>query len=357
MANDPFGQSLLASLFLVSDERPDVLKRRESTSLELKANFSRSSSAYEDYGRTMAAFANRGGGYLVFGVTNQPHRLVGMTNDRLTTLDPADMTEFLNVCFAPSIDWEMHIHEEGGKHFGILFVHEATVKPVVCARNGGSIRDGGIYYRYGGQTRLILSADLHKLIQQRVDAERRTWQELLARTAHVTPSATYLLDLQEGRALGASRSFVISPELMEKIRFIDEGRFTEGGDPTLRVIGDVEVVRTETVPESVEEVPVDPSKYCKLWEKDVVTQLRDRIGEEIPSGSGAKTPLNGTHIRAVIKAHQVPTPSKMYYRPAIVGSRPQYGQDLIDWVEEEFRKDEQFFRKAMSTAKSAQQGG
>ena len=114
----------------------------------------------------------------------------------------------------------------------------------------------------------------------------------------------------------------------------------------MNVIGDVEVIRTEALPGVREEVPVDPSRDCNLWETDVVRMLKSRIGEEILFGDLGERILNGYHIRCVVKAHDIPNPSKMYYRPAITGGRAQYGEALVDWLEEEYGKDPEFFRKA-----------
>ena len=238
---------MLSRVFKTDPTRPDLLNKRESTTLELKENFSLALDAKVEYGRTMAAFANRDGGSLLFGIKNQPHLLVGMTNDRFTTLDPRTLSQFLAEHFSPNIDWQHHVHVIAEKFFGVIYVAPAKRKPVVCTNNAGKLRDGDIYYRYQGETRLIASGELHGLIHDLIDIERKSWRELLTKTAHTVPSATYLLDTNSGRATGEKGTFVIGEQLLEKVKFIEEGHFEEGGEPALRVIGDVEVVRTEMV--------------------------------------------------------------------------------------------------------------
>ena len=347
---DPFTDELIDGIFQTSSSRPDFLRRRESTTLEVKENFHRNS--FPEYGRTLAAFANRAGGYILFGVENQPHRLTGMTNDRFTNLDPNALSQFLNNHFSPPIDWAHYIHDFQGNAFGLIYAHPAATKPVVCSTTANPLREGDIYYRYQGETRLITSADLHALVEERIESERKSWRDMLRRTARSSPSATYLLDVASGRAVGEERSFVISQELLEKVKFIHEGHFTEGGEPTLKVIGDVEVVKTELLPGSVQEVPVDPSKYCNLWEQDVVAALKEKIGDQVPFDDGTVKTLNGYHVRCIRSAHSIDSPSKMYYRPDINGSRPQYGQAFVDWVVEEFEKDNLFLCKAVRGIKS-----
>ncbi len=48
----------------------DILSNRESSQLEFKLSFDLRSGP--EYARSMAAFANNEGGYLVFGVRNAP---------------------------------------------------------------------------------------------------------------------------------------------------------------------------------------------------------------------------------------------------------------------------------------------
>ena len=104
------------------------------------------------------------------------------------------------------------------KDFGLIYSHVATTKPIVCSSQDSTdhLREGDIFYRYSGQTRRITSVDLHLIIENRVEDERKNWRDLLSRTARSTPSVTYLLDLSEGRAEGPERSFVISQELLNK---------------------------------------------------------------------------------------------------------------------------------------------
>lgn len=348
MIGNPFAPETIIEIFPTTTDRPDILNRRESTTLEVKENFHQNN--FSEYGRTLAAFANRSGGYLLFGVRNKPHVLIGMTNNRFRDMDPNVLTQFLNNYFSPSIHWEQHIHQLQGKDFGLIYVHPAPVKPVVCSRTGNPLREGDIYYRYQAETRLITSADLHALIEERIESERKSWRALLQRAAHVNPTATYLLDVNQGKAQGEQRTFVIDQNLMDKIKFIHEGKFDEAGEPTLRVLGNVEVVRTEATAGRGHPIPVDPTRQCTLYEKDVIDQLRERIGNNIPFGPDTEKFLNGIHLRSVVKAHAIPTPSKYYYRPVVPGSRPYYGESLVDWIVEQFQADPQFFRKSYEKA-------
>jgi len=215
-----FSPTRLAHVFEADAGRPELLKRRESTNLEIKENFGLSPNALEDYGRTLAGFSNRSGGYLIFGIKNRPHFMVGMTNSRFVDFDPNRLTQFLNNHFSPSIQWDHTVYTVDGKQFGVIYADVVVPKPVICLNNGKRLKEGDIYYRYQGETRRITASDLHKLIEQRIEMERRSWRDLLARTSRTSPSATYLLDISQGRATGENRSFLIGEELLDRIKFI-----------------------------------------------------------------------------------------------------------------------------------------
>lgn len=348
MTWSPFSTESLADIFQVSPDRPDVIKRRESTTLEIKENFQPRN--FPAYGRTLAAFTNRSGGYLLFGVKNKPHLLIGMTNNRFREMDPNALTQFLNNYFAPSIHWDLYLHNLQGRDFGLIYAYSASVKPVICSRTVNPLREGDIYYRYQAETRLITSADLHTLIEERVNSERKSWQSLMQRAARVSPTATYLLDVNQGKARGEQRTFVIDQNLLDKVNFIHEGNFDEAGEPTLRVLGNVEVVRTEAIAGRGRPIPVDPTRQCTLYEKDVISRLQERIGNNIPFGPDTEKTLNGVHLRSVVKAHTISTPSRYYYRPVVPGSRPFYSECFVDWIVEQFQADPQFFHKAYKAA-------
>jgi len=189
------------------------------------------------------------GGYLVFGVRNEPREVVGMENDQFFTLDPTITTNTLNEHFEPALAWKHHDIEMGGKKIGLIYVGEAIHKPVICRRNKDrDLREGAIYYRYQGRTQEIRTAELRAIM----DAERKKihdqWLHALSKIATVGVSQIGILDLSTGEVSGAKGSFYISEELLPKLQFIQEGRFVEsGGDPALKLIGDLQPVGAAAV--------------------------------------------------------------------------------------------------------------
>lgn len=343
---DPFNAESLAHLLEPDADRPELLKRRESKTLELKANFSLSDDAKVDYARTMAAFANREGGYILFGVRDKPHILDGMTNTKLDELDPRALSQFLQNHFSPNIDWQHLVHTVEGKRFGIIFVAPTRRKPVVCTAansKGKGLRDGDVFYRYQGETRLIGSAELHSLIEDRIEAERHSWQDLLRRTAQVRPASAALLDLDSGRLTGAGGALVIGEELLDKVKFIQEGHFEEGGEPTLRVIGDVEVVRTEAVP--IEHpVPTMPHVTHPWLQGTMRDELQKTCAPEI----------NQYDLQCVRAVHNVTENDEWHVFNSNGKTKwSQYSEAYIDWLKAQYATNPDFFKIARSLYKQS----
>ena len=89
------------------------------------------------YLKTMAAFANSHGGMLIFGVSEKPRYLVGISSE--AKLDEAVWTDHIKRFFEPLIDFEVYDVIEKGKEFQVLEVKESDQKPFLC-KKGTSIK-------------------------------------------------------------------------------------------------------------------------------------------------------------------------------------------------------------------------
>ena len=137
-AKTPFSQEDLNEIFKISPTNPDRVISRESSSLEFKESFGWAS--LSKYLKTSAAYANTKGGYIVFGIANKPHRICGLSGANLKLfeeIDPEKMSSNFNEHFAPEIGWTLQEFELQGKIFGLLYIHEAEDKPVICTKKRG----------------------------------------------------------------------------------------------------------------------------------------------------------------------------------------------------------------------------
>ena len=257
-AFNPFTRDELNRIFAVSSKHPDRLISRENNSLEFKESFGFGSLG--KYIRTAAGFANAKGGYIVYGVARSPHTLLGMKGDAFEKLNVEKLTNYLNEHFDPSLEWDQHIHELGGKAFGLIYIHESQDKPVICKKSADDakhLKEGEIYYRYRGRTQIIRYPELKELIEERRKREQLLWFKHLKEIARIGIADAALFDLRTGTVKGARGNLVIDESLIPQLAFIRDGEFSETkGKPTLKLIGSVEIggSTNRTVPGKVQVV-------------------------------------------------------------------------------------------------------
>jgi predicted HTH transcriptional regulator len=127
----------IEALLKLKDDKS--LYHRESRDLEFKEQFNLAGLA--EYFRDFAAFSNCIGGYLIFGVTNSPRKLVGLSDSsvkQFEKIDPEKITGYLLDIFSPDIQWEQELFQINGKHFGVFYVHESKHKPIIAKKRRGS---------------------------------------------------------------------------------------------------------------------------------------------------------------------------------------------------------------------------
>jgi predicted HTH transcriptional regulator len=213
---------------------------RESSWLEFKESFNWLSK--DGYAKSIAAFANGRGGYLVFGVKNLPRELIGLQNDNFETTDEAKITGYLNSVFSPEIEYEKFTLRIHGKTIGIISVTQARNKPVVCIKNDGQLKEADIYYRYNAKSERIKYPELKNLLDRIKEEERKSWMEHFEKISKVGPVNAAILDIVGGEISGRGGTLVIDRKLVPKLKFIKEGTFQEEGKSVLKLIGEVKPV-------------------------------------------------------------------------------------------------------------------
>ncbi len=198
------------------------LIHRESQTLEFKKNFNLS--ALDEYLRDFAAFANNKGGYMIFGIEDNPRKPIGMNESSIKKfyeLDQNKISEKILDVFDGIIDFEIDTYEKDGKTFGIIRIHEAKNKPIISKKNSGKhneIREAEIYFRYGARTQKIKYPELESIINERIDRNNKRWQNLFKSIAQIGPENVLLLDT-ENKAIhdGKTKIIIGADNLIEKI--------------------------------------------------------------------------------------------------------------------------------------------
>jgi hypothetical protein len=257
--------------------KPDGrIHHREGQELEFKEQFNLAGLA--DYFKDFAAFANNRGGYLVFGVSDKPRLAVGLSDksiEQFERIDPEKITGYLLEIYSPVVEWEQQSFEVGGCVFGVFRVMEAVTKPIIARKDEGkqnTIKNGEIYYRYGGRTQKIRFAELESIINRRIDQTNRQWQDLVQKIGAAGPENAAILDTERSVIeKEEAQILVVDDELASKLKFIKEGQFDEKeGESTLKLIGDV--------------VPIE--------KVEVVKRVRENLTKEYP--------LSGMELAAAV---------------------------------------------------------
>lgn len=68
---------------------------REGSTIEFKESYNHAGMA--QYFKTMAAFANNSGGYIIFGVGDKPRRLIGLKDKNLSQFEELKVEEFTKI--------------------------------------------------------------------------------------------------------------------------------------------------------------------------------------------------------------------------------------------------------------------
>lgn len=246
MKRNPFDPTTLDEIFKFDPGNGQRLASRESGKLEFKEAFHLGS--VDDYAKTVAAFANTAGGYLVYGVKDKPRTIIGLKTDAFDSIDPAKLTQSLNALLAPEIQWDISSHQVQGKKLGIIYVHEAKNKPVLCLKTTKEVHEGAIYYRYRGRSEKIKYPELRQLLDSERQKERQLWAHTLQRMGRIGIENVGLLNSATGEITGSNGSFLISEDLLPQIQFIHQGTFVEaGGQPTLKLIGEALPINSQLV--------------------------------------------------------------------------------------------------------------
>ncbi len=241
-------------LLLTLREGTDELVVDETDRFECEESLNFSGKAA--YARAIASFANARGGMILFGVRDADKKVVGINPGKLTGYDTAKLNQYLMSVFTPVPIWQKGEVVIAGKTVGVIFVPQATERPLICTKDDGNeLREGDIYFRYPGENRRVKHAELAGILSHRKREAGQEWGAMLRRIDRAGIENVALLNVENGLVEGRSGRFLIDEKLIPKLQFISKGHFSEDeGAPALRLLGDVEAIQGATVDVAAEVV-------------------------------------------------------------------------------------------------------
>lgn len=265
--------------------KKQYLYHREGQELEFKEQYNFKGLA--GYFRDFAGFANNRGGYIIFGVKNSPRIPVGLSHkslDQFDKIDPEKISGFLLDLFSPNIQWEQTVIEYNGMNFGVFYVYEAQTKPVIARKDEGKdqiIKNGEVYYRYGGRTQKIQYAELENIISRRIDQNNSQWLDLMSKIGKAGPHNAAILDTEKSLIeKGKSKILVIDKGLANKLKFIKEGEFKKkGGASALKLVGDVVPINKIEVVKKIRENLIKEYPLSAMEVASEVKKIFPKVGK------------------------------------------------------------------------------
>ena len=213
------------------------ISSREGVSLEFKESFNWGSK--DEYAKSAAAFANAQGGTFIFGVKDKPRELVGLQTKNFEDFDEAKIAEYFNSIFSPEVSFEKSVQVVRGKQIGVLRIYPSLRKPVVAIKNDKAIKEGEIYYRYNARSDKVKYPEMQALLDDVKSQEREYWKSIFERIAQIGSKNLAIMNVAEGTIEGNGGNLILDERLIPRIKFIREGSFKEGGQPTLKLVGQV----------------------------------------------------------------------------------------------------------------------
>lgn len=274
----------LCDIFRKNPKNENLIATHESVTIEYKRIFE--NKKLWKYAKTIAAFANNKGGFLIFGIKDRPHVLEGLTESnagQFEALDPQYIAAMLEKHFEPEIqfDKESFIFEE--KTYGVIQVYPARSKPVICRcrqlneNEEEELREGSIYYRYSGKSVDIKYTELQTIIEEEKRSIDRQWLGVLAQIASSGLDNISILSSDTKKLNTGNVNVLVDDAFLRSVSYVKEGSFVEtGGDPALMVVGNIQSVS------DAQKILIPESRPKAINEYDILLGFLARRNVELP---------------------------------------------------------------------------
>jgi len=282
------------------------VKNKECSNIEFKLQFE--NDKLWKYAKTMAAFANKDGGIIFFGIKDNPRELVGIKG-----AEPSDLTvsNFINSHFEPEISFDLDFNTYEEKRLMYLLVRKSPNKPIICKKkyilksntkgqqDKVLLREGAIYYRYSSESKEIRHPELKEIIDVRSRSIYQSMIDNITLIEKVGYDKAAIINASELSGNDKMTSVYVTTETAKKINWIRKGKFSESdkeGEKAYYVTKEIEVRRGVEI-----EKPVDPGKTHPLTKTalskkvDINLAYLDTVLESLKLLNNKQYHLSGKH--------------------------------------------------------------
>ena len=245
-------------LNLTIDKSTLRVSNRESEHREFKLKFERKNIL--KYAKTMAAFANRDGGVLFFGIKDKPRELIGESEENVP--DDLEISNFLIEYFQPEISFQAETLNIKGKITHALIVKPAIRKPIICRKKAvikqehgkpdkEVLREGAVYFRYSSSSDEIKFAELRSILDKERESFFRSLVDNIKLLNQVGYDKAAVVNAKELSGNDQIASIYLTNETAKNLNWIDSGTFVEDtseGKDAYYVIRKVEIRRGVEIP-------------------------------------------------------------------------------------------------------------
>ena len=289
--------------------RRPQLGKRESKNLDFKVGFDTGSrEAWCEIVKDIVAFANSGGGAIVFGARDD-----GTPADVDVTpylsVDPADVTNKVNAYTGYEFDeFEIIEIERGGRPLALYAIF-GVATPLVFIRDGAHVVQGKsrrpafvkgtVYFRHGAKSAPGTSQGLNSWLELSLESIRSTW-------------------------LGGIRK-VVEASAGQVVHVVTDKKGDVAGMPA----------RIGTEPGAPVVRPQNPEDIWPYRKSDLVRRVLHLIS------TGVR--FNSHDVKSVRQVHGINPASRPQYvfKPHEM-SPPQYSEEFVQWIVDQYRGNGRF---------------